>query len=444
MKTFYVPVSGLSRKAKNWYVPVDGLSRKAIKAYCSENGLSRQFWESTRQQGVLKPSVSWAQGSTLELDTCTAMAGLLGALNLGEKLVKPYFIRYGVLSYWERLKDAVLNEFASAPSTTNAVYVDIQSGTSSSDEPLLYFIVRYAALDNLQRTVSSVTTYTHFGNTYASLTEDVRMTDYFYMSLNLATGEVTKTGSGSDSTTYSWIGVQIDGTLGSTVRLRMTNLGMTMQNVSNDYDWYWDFGSGDSPLVDKVDGFVANESNTTQAFDGIVIDKASSRIQLPSFVFQTGRTIEIFFGEFDRHYDEYTSPSYYKYYEECELASVWSSNVSQYSTHKVASIVFNGWQDNQQSENPYPKSHGVGLSGSIGNTYENYMGVNGLKDKSIQIKLPDTGGWQAQWYQFMYADSGNDSYFLNVNTNYFRIGYSGATSYDKAAYTFKVKAVAVY
>ena len=43
-KGFYVPVSGLSKKAKKWYVPVNLLSKSVVKAYCSESGLSTQFW----------------------------------------------------------------------------------------------------------------------------------------------------------------------------------------------------------------------------------------------------------------------------------------------------------------------------------------------------------------------------------------------------------------
>jgi len=44
MKGFYVPISGLSAKAKKWYVPVNGYSKQAVKAYCSDEGLSKLFW----------------------------------------------------------------------------------------------------------------------------------------------------------------------------------------------------------------------------------------------------------------------------------------------------------------------------------------------------------------------------------------------------------------
>ena len=43
-KGYYVPVNGLSKKAKKWYVPVNGLSKAVSKAYCPVSGLSKQFW----------------------------------------------------------------------------------------------------------------------------------------------------------------------------------------------------------------------------------------------------------------------------------------------------------------------------------------------------------------------------------------------------------------
>lgn len=439
-KKAYGGVSNVAENGIKIYGGVNNIAQNIVRGYCGVDNVAQQFWGDSVQP-ALKPATNWIGGGTYELNTCPAIMGVIGGLHLGYKLCKPYFIRYGAQTYFTNLRNAVINYFLSVQGNANAVYLDFQSGTSNND-PVFYITVNYATIDNLERTISGVTDNTHFGNTYATITERVTMTEYFTMRLNLVSGEITRYG-GSSSTSFNWIGVQIDGTLTSTVRLRITNLGMTTYSVSMIYDWYWDFGS-DNPMVDKVDGFNAFAYNTTSAFDGIWIDRDSSRIDLPAFLFQTGRTVEIFFGEFDRHYYEYTSPSYYKYYEPCELVSVYSTNASQYSTHKAAGISFQGWNDNEPAENPYPKSNGVGYWGTVGSVYEDYMGVNGLKNKSIQIKLSDTGGWQAQWYQFMYADSGDEGFWLNVNSLYLRIGYSTVGSSNKAAYTFKVKSVAVY
>ena len=439
-KKAYGGVSNVAENGIKIYGGVNNIAQNIVRGYCGVDNVAQQFWGDSVQP-ALKPATNWIGGGTYELNTCPAIMGVIGGLHLGYKLCKPYFIRYGAQTYFTNLRNAVINYFLSVQGNANTVYLDFQSGTLN-DDPVFYVTVDYATIDNLERTISGVTESTHFGNTYATITERVTMTEYFTMRLNLVSGEITRY-EGTTGTSFNWIGVVIDGTLTNTVRLRITNLGMTTYSVSMIYDWYWNFGS-DNPMEDKVDGLKAFAYNCSSEFDGIVVDKRGSSITLPGFLFQTGRTVEIDFGEFDRHYTEYTSP-YYKYYEPCELFSIYNSNASQYSTHKSAGIILNGWNDNDPNE-PYPKSHGVGLWGQVGATYEDYMGVNGLKNKKFQIVLHDTGGWRAGHYQFIYGGSAADdtTFWLNVNNLYFSIGQSRAPGNPTAAYTFKVKSVAVY
>ena len=441
-KKAYGGVNNIARNGIKIYAGVNNVARNVVKGYAGVDGVARQFWpvNDNIREG-LKYSVPYVSGGTYEFDYCYPILAITYAIKEALKINKGYYKVKGIYDLIRNTMPSIISYFLSHKGDANIVRVYIEN--SSYDGGNTFIVICWDKVTNLNRQISQVTTDSQYGNEYATLTDSIYLTQGVTFAISHSTHNVrTWTGGGY----LNYIGLYLSwpsGSYGAALSVTTTNLGMTNYSIETIYDWYWDFSSGDSPMIDKVDGLSAFESNTTRAFDGLEIDKQNSRIQLPSFIFQTSRTIEIFFGEFDRHYTEYTSPSYYKYYEPCELVSLYSSSASQYSTHKAAGISFQGWNDNEPAENPYPKSNGVDYWGAVGSVYENYMGVNGLKDKSIQIKLPETGGWQAQWYQFMYADSGNDNFWITTHSLDFRIGWSGASSY-KAAYKFKVKRVAVY
>lgn len=410
-------------------------ARKLLKGYCGDsNNKARQFWGSgDTSQKVLKPAFNWVPGGTHALDTCPPIMGVMGALNLARKILKPYLIINNALQYYGAFKAAVINKFLSVQGNANVVYVNIY-GTATE----LYMSIYYGHVDNLQRTITSVSTSEQFGSTNASISESVRTTATFSARLNISTGAITIQENPSYVNSYSWIGVEVDRSTSTTLLIRLTNLGMTMYSVDMIYDWYWNFAS-DNPLVDEVDGFTGNEYGTVQLSDGIQIENNGSRIMLPAFIWGTGRTIEISIGAFDRQGTQYSD---YTYYSTGDFISLYTTNASQYSTHLNAGIRFDGWQTNDPDK-PYPTSQGIKLSGRAGAVHEQYLGVNGLLNKKFQIKLPESGGWTAGSFQFIYADSGDESLWQKPTNSYFRIGNSGAPS-AQTLYKYTVKSVAVY
>lgn len=414
-------------------------ARKLLKGYCGDsNNKARQFWGSgDTSQKVLKPAFNWVPGGTHALDTCPPIMGVMGALNLARKIFKPYLIINNALQYYGAFKTAVINKFLSVQGNANVVYVSIY-GTATE----LYMSIYYGHVDNLQRTILSTSTSEQFGSTNASISESVRTSATFSVRLNIATGVITIQENPSYVNSYSWIGVVVDRSTSTTLLIRLTNLGMTMYSVDMIYDWYWNFAS-DNPLVDEVDGFTGNEYETEHVSDGIQIVNNNSRIILPAFIWGTGRTIEINIGAFDRFYIEDTfPPPTHNYYPSGDFVSLYNTNASQYSTHISAGVRFDVWTTIDPNK-PYPQSRAIGLQGWIGTMHDQYLGVNGLANKKFQIKLPESGGWTAGSFQFIYADSGDENLWQKPTNLYFRIGNSGAPS-SQTIYKYTVKSVAVY
>jgi len=433
-KKAYGGVSDVAQNGIKIYGGVDNVAQTIVRGYCGVEGVAQQFWGNSVQHG-LKPAFNWVPGGTHALDTCPPIMGVMGALNLGRKILKPYLIINNALQYYGAFKTAVINKFLSVQGNANVVYT-IMHGYTSNGQNYLYFYFLYEHFDNLNRTISSITTSGQFGNTYATISESLYIQNGFRVSLNLSTGEITIDGLSGFS--YNWIGVRIDRSTYTTLQIRLTNLGMTMYSVDMIYDWYWNFAS-DNPLVDEVDGFTGNEYGTVHVSDGIQIENNNSRIMLPAFIWGTGRTIEINIGAFDRQGTQYSD---YTYYSAGDFVSLENTSASQYSTHLDAGIRFDGWQTNDPDK-PYPTSQGIKLSGRTGTVHEQYLGVNGLLNKKFQIKLPESGGWTAGSFQFIYADSGDDSLWQKPANSYFRIGNSGAPS-SQTIYKYTVKSVAVY
>lgn len=417
------------------YGGVDNVAQTIVRGYCGVEGVAQQFWGDSVQH-ELKPAFNWVPGGTHALDTCPPIMGVMGALNLARKILKPYLIINNALQYYGAFKTAVIGKFLSVQGNANVVYVSIY-GTITE----LCMSIYYGHVDNLQRTILNTSTSEQFGSTNASINESVRTSATFSVRLNISTGAITIQENPSYVNSYSWIGVDVDRSTSTTLRIRATNLGMTMYSVDMIYDWYWNFAS-DNPLVDEVDGFTGNEYGTEQVSDGIQIENNSSRIMLPAFIWGTGRTIELSIGAFDRHYIEETYPSPQNYYSAGDFISLHNTNASQYSTHISAGVRFDGWLTNDPDK-PYPTSQGIKLSGRTGAVHEQYLGVNGLANKKFQIKLPESGGWTAGSFQFIYADSGDESLWQKPTNLYFRIGNSGAPS-SQTLYKYTVKSVAVY
>lgn len=420
------------------YGGVDNVAQTIVRGYCGVEGVAQQFWGDSVQH-ELKPAFNWVPGGTHALDTCPPIMGVMGALNLGRKILKPYLIINNALQYYGAFKAAVIGKFLSVQGNANVVYVSTY-GYYSNGEHFLYFWVYYGHNDNLQRTITSKTISSQYGYTYADIDQSVNANKGFYVRLNLATGAIAIYDATGGS--YNWIGVQINHpTTYESYQIRMTNLGMTMYSVDMIYDWYWNFAS-DNPLVDEVDGFTGVAYNTVQLADGIQIENNNSVINLPTFLWGTGRTIEISLGAFDRRFIEETYPSPHNYYPLGDFVSLYSGNASQYSTHIAAGIRFDGWATNDPNK-PYPTSQGVKLTGGTGAVHEQYLGVNGLANKKFQIKLPESGGWTAGSFQFIYADSGDENFWISPSSTYLKIGNSGAPS-PQTLYKYTVKSVAVY
>ena len=86
-KKAYGGVSDVAQNGIKIYGGVNDVAQKIVKGYCEANGVAQQFWPAGEDtQPVLKPAVNWIAGGTYELDTCLAIMGLLGALNLAKKI----------------------------------------------------------------------------------------------------------------------------------------------------------------------------------------------------------------------------------------------------------------------------------------------------------------------------------------------------------------------
>lgn len=435
-KKAYGGVSDVAQNGIKIYGGVDNVAQTIVRGYCGVEGVAQQFWGDSVQH-ELKPAFNWVPGGTYALDTCPPIMGVLGALNLGRKILKPYLIINNALQYYGAFKAAVINKFLSVQGNANVVYVRIY-GYMSNNEPYIYALVGYGHVDNLQRTILSTSTSEQYGSTTARIDENIRTTAEFNVRLNLTTGAIAIYDYGLGSS-YNWIGVDVDTSSSyATLLIRLTNLGMTMYSVDMIYDWYWNFAS-DNPLVDEVDGFTGNEYGTEHVSEGIQIANNNSRIILPAFIWGTGRTIELSIGAFDRQETQYSD---YTYYSIGDFISLYNNKASQYSTHISAGVRFDEWSTNDPNK-PYPTSQGVKLTGRTGAVHEQYLGVNGLKNRKFQIKLPESGGWTAGWFQFIYADSGDDNLWQKPTNLYFRIGNSGAPS-PQTLYKYTVKSVAVY
>lgn len=432
-KKAYGGVSDVAQNGIKIYGGVNDVAQKIVKGYCGVSNVSQQFWPAGEDtQPVLKPAVNWIAGGTYDLDTCPAIMGLLCALHLAKKIFKPLFVRHNGYQNYAIMRREILSYFYSIQGDANTVYVSA-AGNNTNGIPKFVVTVYLGTVNNLQRTITAIDENRQYGSKIGTIANVTTTREFTYI-LNLNTGEITRTDL-TISTSWNWVGLKFTGgRFDYTMGMQITNLGMTMYNISMIYDWYWNF-NGPTGMADQVDGFMAYKTNTTSGDDtqDAIIDGDRDFLQLPAFLWQTGRNIRIKIGNFERHYTGTTSRSY----SSGDFFGVYNGAAGQYSVHGDL-LNFQSWNTTSQSP-PTVRTLSI-----YDTSYSevNLDDVNEFNGETLILDFPATGGWTVNSARKYYGGIAN-TFFMNFASLAMRFGRVRTGSYDYATYTFEVESIAV-
>ena len=351
----YGGVSDKARTGIKIYGGVNDIARTVIKGYGGDSqNIARQWWPPANTVAAARTDL--VPGTTYELNTCLPVMAVMYALEEIRKIMKPAMKSWGIYDTYQHTKGDMLADFIQNQGDNNIVY--ITGSISTSVNALLYVTFYLGKAESLSRTVSSVTTDEHYGNTYATISENVQTNKSIHYTIDTTTKAVTRT-TGTTPFGFNKIGLEIQYTSGGR-NLRVTNLGMTMYDIhyAAQGDWHWRF-DGSTGFYDFIDHLKATTSDGSES-------SALGRdnyIQIPAFCWEQYRTIKVktehFSSNWEERYDtlaiedhgddfhyysrvEYAGESadhqkhyyrcYYKYYFGGNIVGMYSPSASQYSS----------------------------------------------------------------------------------------------------------------
>lgn len=409
------------------------IARKLIKGYCGDSdNIARQFWPSGEDtQNAMSFAASYAPGGIYELDVCYPIAAISYAIKEACKINKAYYKDRGVYSLIKQYVSTIITHFLSVKGDANVVRVYIDS--SSYNNGNTYITVYYGKVDNLTREVSDVSTNIQYGIKYATLADSIYFANGFVYAFSHSNHTVRSYAASGGYISRMGLYVSTPGsTYGEALTIDVTNLGMVNYSISMIYDWYWNFNSLEQPMVDRVDGLIAFKNNTSSSDpspDDCIYDKWDY-INLPSFLWEKGRTIEVSLGEAERHYEK---QDWGKSYPRGALLGIY--NTAGYGSTPGIGFDVTPWDRYDTSKLRGRRNYGTVLGSELSTPNQLSGKLLTVYFDEDKITLTTNDGLSA------YIDEAPSL----VNRNYFRIGCVVPVSLGyEALYKFKVRSVAIY